>query len=309
LMPCKCRHPRLSRKGYSNMSFETTRILIERLFPSMEHWYLVEGVDDDQVSGSHLYAGAMVEAVEAFCRLLLSEQVELLRTWHTTNRALARVMSVALVAYDAGAADNYADDLDERDPDWFARLEADAIAEVEAQKRKEQAPSIIEQAETGTATLELTNGGYALIDAVEYDKAAAYTWRLDAEGYVRAWKGLSLARLIMDAEPWERVSYRNRNRRDCRRANLLLLDAGQLMQRAMRNPRSGYHGVRFDERMDAPYQYQAKLTYQGVTYLGEWRATAREAAADYNELALRYYGADAFLNNLERNPDEDQPRP
>jgi hypothetical protein len=114
---------------------------------------------------------------------------------------------------------------------------------------------------------------------------------------------LILARLIMDAPPWQEVDHRDNDGFNNVRSNLRLCahNENSRNRRKPSNNTSGYKGV-FWSKAQRCWHAMIRIDDQ-LIMLG--RFTTREAAAlAYNTAAIKYHGEFANLNDI---PEEDRP--
>lgn len=102
---------------------------------------------------------------------------------------------------------------------------------------------------------------------------------------------LYLHRFIMSAPIGMRVDHRNGVSLDCRRENLRLATVGQNNANTQRPNKIGFRGVRATGT-----GYRARITHNGKMQEGEFRLDARDAALDYDRMALEAFGGFALLN-------------
>lgn len=76
------------------------------------------------------------------------------------------------------------------------------------------------------ATILLTRGYHALVDVMDYERAAKFKWCLHWNGYTyyaargAGGKRIYLHRYLMDAQPGEQIDHINGDGLDCRRSNM-----------------------------------------------------------------------------------------
>jgi hypothetical protein len=157
--------------------------------------------------------------------------------------------------------------------------------------------------------IELSNGGYTIVDDADYDWLAQYTWSDNGIGYVQgvvAHKRVLMHRLIMGAAKGQEVDHINRVKYDNRRENLRFCTRSENMknvahvahtpfQRRRRNS-SGYMGVYFDNKPNITNKWAARIAYKGKRHSLGYHATAEAAARRYDEEARKLYGPDAKTN-------------
>ncbi len=155
-----------------------------------------------------------------------------------------------------------------------------------------------------TRTIYTANGHRFLVDAEDYARVNQYRWSVHVrEGsfqhlqvFRTGWRNhkrcsILLTRMLMNPKQSHCVAFRNDDRLDCRKANLLICVRSQLQANARAQNLSGYRGV--TKTMNRWY---AAITVHGKRqYLGCF-LNAREAAVAYNEAAKKHYGEFARLN-------------
>lgn len=85
-----------------------------------------------------------------------------------------------------------------------------------------------------SATLPLSNGGVALIEAADFEATSRHVWHRDTQGYPRAmvkvggrWRLVRLHRFLLAPVPGQEVDHRNGDKLDNRRANLRFCTRGE----------------------------------------------------------------------------------
>ena len=110
-------------------------------------------------------------------------------------------------------------------------------------------------------------------------------------------RSVKMHRLILGVtDPKIQVDHINGNGLDNRRGNLRICTNSQNQMNARRKiGRSGFRGVKFlsDRKTRC---YQARIQVSGKQFLGPIRDTADEAAADYDNLSLRFHGEFGIRN-------------
>ena len=146
--------------------------------------------------------------------------------------------------------------------------------------------------------VDLTNGGFALVDDDDLDLLDGVSWRHVREGlsiYAIAGRRLRMHRLILDAPDGVMVDHRNGNGLDNRRSNLRLCTNSQ--NQANRQKRSSgsapYRGVTWHKQAG---KWQAAVKVGGKNlYLGLFHS-AEAAGRAYDAMALEHFGEFAVLN-------------
>lgn len=152
--------------------------------------------------------------------------------------------------------------------------------------------------------IPLTQGQYAIVDEIEYDRLMQYSWfafkRYGQYGAATAafkkfngGKMVPMANLIIDLKRRQIGDHKNHNPLDHRRSNLRPATQTQNTRnrRAKRGVISGYKGVQ-----KQPYGYIARIRVNGnLIYLGFFKEPEKAARA-YDCAAVRYFGEFACLN-------------
>lgn len=154
-----------------------------------------------------------------------------------------------------------------------------------------------------TRRIELTNGGYTMIDAADYPLASQYRWHRNSNGYARAtvWRDgqswtVYLHRLIINAQSGTDTDHINGDRLDNTRPNLRSCSHSQNManQHCVRG-RSKYRGVTYHVKRRCWY---AEIKHAGRRiFIGAYDSEVQAAQA-YNVRAIELYGAFAHPNQL-----------
>lgn len=177
--------------------------------------------------------------------------------------------------------------------------------------RRKASPTVrvppLEKCATGggqIAKIPIAGGGFAVIDAEDYELVAVASWHWGGTGRLypvsksKIYDGRTtyMHRVIAKAQPNELVDHRNGDRTLCRKFNLRKATPGQnSANRGHTRNRHGYVGISYHPDKKAR-PYRAALTKDGVTRRGKYRATAEEAAQDYDSMAREAWGAFASLN-------------
>lgn len=144
--------------------------------------------------------------------------------------------------------------------------------------------------------IALSNGGYALVDAADFDILNKYSWRrnncgyvmhrVHREGYARS---LLLHRMLMCPAKKLHVDHINGDKLDNRRCNLRIATPSQNARNSKRpnSNTTGYKGTRFlvrTQRFSAQIKVEGKLHHLG------YFDTAEEAHAAYCAKATELSG-------------------
>lgn len=163
-------------------------------------------------------------------------------------------------------------------------------------------PSIDTVAES--RQIALTNGGYTLVDAADYEWLSRYTWYRSGKGYAlqsskRPGKnsGVAMQRVILQPEKGMFADHINGDRLDNRRCNLRVVTKLQNAQNRGNNwnSLSKYKGVAWKVENN---KWQARIRINLKQYHIGLYDTEEEAAAAYNQAAILHHGQYARLNML-----------
>lgn len=154
--------------------------------------------------------------------------------------------------------------------------------------------------------IELTNGGFALVDDEDFEMLSKFSWRGHNNGrmtYASAYLGGGrkngrkgyMHRLIMNAQKGQMIDHKNRDGLDNRRENLRFTDrkGNEGNSRPRLDSRSKYKGVFFSQENQ---KWVAQGKRNGKTkHLGTYK-TEELAALAFDKSARDYYKDFAFLN-------------
>ena len=155
--------------------------------------------------------------------------------------------------------------------------------------------------EDGARYIPLVQGGFAVVDAEDYERLRKYKWYLCQEGNVfyafRYTSGaqIRMHREIMNAPNGVMVDHIDRNGLYNRKSNLRLCSRRENSYNRRGNSRgsSQYKGVFWHK---ASGKWMARITYNGNNnYLGLY-VNERDAARAYDEKAKELFGDYAYLN-------------
>lgn len=155
----------------------------------------------------------------------------------------------------------------------------------------------------GQAYFALTRGFVALADADMYEMLQAMgSWWATTNGYAATkmgGKNVFMHRVIMDAtDTAMQVDHKNNDRCDNRKPNLRVCSHRRNMWNvAGTTNKYGYKGVGYHAKQD---RYRAQIQVKGKKLCGPNRKTAKEAARDYDKLAVQHFGRFAKTNVMLR---------
>lgn len=144
----------------------------------------------------------------------------------------------------------------------------------------------------------LSKGKVALVDDEDFEMLMQSNWCVN-DGYAFNSHLGRMHRFLLSAPDELMVDHRNGDRLDNRRSNLRPCTNSQ-NQANRRTARGGsaFKGVTWQKRPSGRGMWKAVLVVNGVAmYLGTFR-TDLEAAAAYNDAALKHFGEFAHLNDL-----------
>lgn len=154
--------------------------------------------------------------------------------------------------------------------------------------------------------IPLTKGFETIVDDEDFEWLAPKKWRCNTGGYAvtttkvgRVTKNHAMHRMIMTPPPGFCVDHKNGNRLDNRRSNLRL--ATKQQNCANRGPiarnKTGVKGV---YRYSETAKWFAAIRVDGKDIKLGFFSDIADAAAAYNEAAIRYFGDFAWLNDIEQ---------
>ncbi len=133
-------------------------------------------------------------------------------------------------------------------------------------------------------------------------------WGIRQGGGVVVWFGrkkcLQMHRAIMEPPPGMVVDHINGNRSDNRKKNLRICTRAQNMwnRNANRNKfkveKHGFKGIVKNKKPGLIKKWRAGIQVNGARYCSRYYKTRKEAALAYNELAKKYHGEFARLNDV-----------
>lgn len=159
-----------------------------------------------------------------------------------------------------------------------------------------------------TREVPLSNGMKAIVDAADYDLVKGYTWhwhvcRKGRNEYARVVttsriKGMTytlMHRMIMNAQPGQKIDHKDRDTLNNTRANLRFATASQNQCNQAPRSNTGYKGVT-KVKVITRRPFQAVIAINNKDhYLGCYY-TAKDAALAYDIAAKLLHGEFAYLN-------------
>lgn len=152
--------------------------------------------------------------------------------------------------------------------------------------------------------IPLTKGMFAMIDEEDFELVSRYKWYarpVERTHYAnsKSKKLIIMHRLIMDInDPSIQIDHRNRDGLDNRRSNLRIATNSQnTCNRApYKNRSSIYKGVYFDKKAQK-WACQIRPIGGKTKHVGYFISEI-EAALRYNEVAIKYHGEFAYINQI-----------
>lgn len=147
----------------------------------------------------------------------------------------------------------------------------------------------------------------ALIDDCDFRIVSGYHWMLRKYNTVQYAYAKSkdpgrhyvdMHRLIVGCPEGKEVDHRDHNGLNNQRANLRVCEKSE-NRKNIRMPitnTSGFKGVHFRDGLSKPWR--VKIDVDGKVIYGGYFSDKAEAAKKYNEMAVKYYGEFAQLNNF-----------
>ena len=158
--------------------------------------------------------------------------------------------------------------------------------------------------------IKLTRNKEAIVSDEDFDRVSQYKWfATDKEGRFYAYhsfqdrslfgnKNVSMHRFIVGNKMGTMVDHMNNDTLDNRRENLRTCTQAQNNANYVLNTKrnkSGYKGVSFHKPTK---KWRATLSFGNKQIWGGLFSDPKEAAKKYNEMALKYFGSFARLNNI-----------
>lgn len=138
-----------------------------------------------------------------------------------------------------------------------------------------------------------------LADASDFELLAPHRWYADKTRtltYIKSSTGGRLSRLIMNCPKGMLVDHCNRNTLDNRRTNLRVCTNAENTANRI-GKRTSFRGIHVETRGKV-LKYRAQLKTNKKVHFSKVFLTEIEAAKAYNDLALKFFGEYALLNQL-----------
>lgn len=151
-------------------------------------------------------------------------------------------------------------------------------------------------------SIPLTKGKSTIVDDVDYDFLMQWKWWYGGKYAVRTHQDMPvlLHRIVAERagiNPRHKIDHINRDRLDNRRHNLRAATKSQngTNRGPNKNNTSGFKGVCWDK---CNRLWETKIQVEGRYHKIGRYPTKTEAAKAYNEAAIKYFGAFAYLNKV-----------
>ncbi len=156
--------------------------------------------------------------------------------------------------------------------------------------------------------IPIGNKGYSLVDEEDYENVIKYKWRL-SNGYAISdikSRPISLHRFILNSKKEDPiVDHINGNKLDNRKSNLRYVTYSQNAQNKFKQQggSSNYKGVGY-HKIAKKWRSRISVNNKEYNFLFE---KEEHAAYWYDQLALKYFGLGAKLNNIKKEEDFIEP--
>lgn len=156
------------------------------------------------------------------------------------------------------------------------------------------------------AIIRLTRGKVAVIDDDDFTKVNQHKWHCNNHGYAMSWfrtsdgkrSLVSMHRFILSTPKGLLTDHINLDKLDNRKENLRVCTATQneCNKDLSKRNKSGYKGVSFDSRTG---KWRVAIKANGKFLRLGRHKNILDAAREYNENAIKFFGEFARLNSLE----------
>ncbi len=150
--------------------------------------------------------------------------------------------------------------------------------------------------------IKLRQGGFVLIDNIDFELVKKWKWWIDKDGYARRWTpqvdwkrtNILMHREILGLGKQDKVyvDHINRNKLDNRRSNLRIATKSQNGMNIdnNKNNKYGFRGISYALNEKRIKKWQVKLGFNNKNiYIGRF-LTKEEAIKARKEAELKYYG-------------------
>lgn len=144
-----------------------------------------------------------------------------------------------------------------------------------------------------------SKGNCFIIDLDDIDKVKKYTWIKNQYGYFENPKAGKLHRFILGAKGKGEIDHINRDQSDNRKQNLRYATFSENRQNRERHKNkkcSIYKGVYLNKKCN---KYFCEISKNKVLHRSKLFNTEKEAAIEYNRMAVELYGINAFQNPIQ----------
>lgn len=151
------------------------------------------------------------------------------------------------------------------------------------------------------------HGNEIMVDDNQYDYLSKFSWHISPQGYAKKNKskspngdhGILMHRMVLGAKAGEQVDHIDGNKLNNQLENLRLcsFSSNQANSKIKSNNTSKYKGVTFDSSRN---KWIAQIMINRKhKFLGRFNSPI-DAAREYNNAAIHYFGEFANINNLEK---------
>lgn len=147
---------------------------------------------------------------------------------------------------------------------------------------------------------------FAIVDDEDYEKVNKYIWNISKTHGPNASGGIWMSHLVYGKvlKKGEKITFKNGDRKDCRKSNLVVVNQNDILKRRRGNSGSSskYKGVSYYKQGK---KWRARIQLNGKQKLLGYFASEDEAAKAYNKAALELFGDHAYQNVLSKNNNSD----
>lgn len=158
-------------------------------------------------------------------------------------------------------------------------------------------------------TIPVSQGRTAFVDDEDFERVSQHKWSLVKSPHDRTeyahrsikvngkWRHISLHRFIMNPPSGVKIDHKDGHGLNCQRSNMRECTHQQNLRNRRTKNKHGLKGVAFIKNRPNR-QWMAKIRIdEGPKTIGYY-STALQAAAAYNEMAVKHFGEFAKLNPL-----------